>query len=321
MVRASNTGNSQGFRIEPTASELARILKASWQFFSELDHTADFPDITQCVQVHIFELTRSPFRFPDAPVGELHASEAVPYARDSFTLRQGSYYGIKLINNSHYNLYPTVQYFDPNNEFKFDTLYHPPCSPSSLDVPLDHGGGSLTIGYGSGGSPPLLIPSSDSEGLAFLKISLFSRPLNPFYDAQSFRWARRLPDDFKGPWATITKRVIHRPSQTPSSRPDFQRPVTEFTIGTPTRRITKPRPTVQCDAYKKSVNNDLPPSGDRPIVQQAYHNAQPTYSSWTSTDSKLMTTPTLHSIAQSPLSYEGSYSASIPYYISLIVFS
>ena len=49
---------------------------------------------------------------------------------------------------------------------------------------------------------------------------------------------------------------------------------------------------------------------------QGYHNTQPTYSSsWTSTDSNLMTTPTLHSIAQSPLSYDGSYSsnsASIP---------
>jgi hypothetical protein len=112
IVRASNMGNTQGFPIEPTASELARILKASWQFFSELYHTADFPDITQCIQVHIFELTMSPFRFPDA----------VPYARDFFTLRQGSYYGIELINNSRYNLYPIVQYFDPSNEFKFGTL-------------------------------------------------------------------------------------------------------------------------------------------------------------------------------------------------------
>ena len=49
---------------------------------------------------------------------------------------------------------------------------------------------------------------------------------------------------------------------------------------------------------------------------QGYHNNQPTYSSsWTSTENNLMTTPTLHSIAQSPLSYDGSYSsnsASIP---------
>ena len=122
IVRLRNMGNTQGFRVEPTASELARILKASWQFFSELDRTADFPEITQCVQVHIYELKMSPFRFPGSPMAELHASEIVPYTSDSFTLRQGSYYGIKLTNNSRYNLYPTVQYFDPSNGFTFGTL-------------------------------------------------------------------------------------------------------------------------------------------------------------------------------------------------------
>ena len=121
IVRPRNMGNTQGFRIEPTPSELARTLKASWRFFSELDRTGDFPDITQCVQVHIYELTMSSFRFPGAPTAELHASEAAPFASDSLTLRQGTYYGLKLTNNSRYNLYPTVQYFDPSNEFKFGT--------------------------------------------------------------------------------------------------------------------------------------------------------------------------------------------------------
>jgi hypothetical protein len=104
-------------------------------------------------------------------------------------------------------------------------------------VPLDNGGGSLTIGYGSGGSPPLLIPSSDSEGFAFLKISLFSRPLNPYSDVQSFRSADHLPDSFKGPWATITKKIIYPPPQTPSPRPDSPQPITEFAIGRPTSPI------------------------------------------------------------------------------------
>ena len=46
-----------------------------------------------------------------------------------------------------------------------------------------------------------------------------------------------------------------------------------------------------------------------PFSSQGYHNT-PTYtSSWTSTDSNLMTMPTLHSIAQSPVSYDGSYSS------------
>jgi len=118
IVQPKNMG-TQGFRIEPTPSELARILKASWRFFSELDRTADFPDITECIQVDMYELTMSSFRFPGAPTAELHASEAVPFSSDSLALQQGSSYGLKLTNNSRYNLYPTVQYFDPSNEFKF----------------------------------------------------------------------------------------------------------------------------------------------------------------------------------------------------------
>ena len=147
-------------------------------------------------------------------------------------------------------------------------------------MPLDKGGGSLTIGYGSGGSPPLLIPSSDdSERLAFLKISLFSRPLNPSSDVLSFRSADHLPDDFKGPWATITKKVVH-PPKTPGPCPDFQQPTSEFVIGKPTGRIfvsnkinanifnqhlihhpfQKPsRSIAPYDLYSKGVDNDLPP--------------------------------------------------------------
>lgn len=58
--------------------------------------------------------------------------------------------------------------------------------------------------------------------------------------------------------------------------------------------------------------NSFSSSPTLPFSSQGYHNT-PTYtSSWTSTDSNLMTTPTLHSIGQS---YDGSYSsnsASIP---------
>ena len=103
-------------------------------------------------------------------------------------------------------------------------------------MPLDRDGGSLTIGYGTGGSP-LLIPSG-SEGLAFLKISLFSRPLNPLYDAQSFRSAYRLPDNLKGPWATITKRVIHCPSEMQSVLPNAQQPPEKFIVDKAARRTT-----------------------------------------------------------------------------------
>jgi hypothetical protein len=65
----------------------------------------------------------------------------------------------------------------------------------------------------------------------------------------------------------------------------------------------------------QSAQNSFASSPTLPF-SQGYHTTQPTYSSsWTSTDSNVMTTPTLHSIAQSSMSYDGSYSsnsASIP---------
>ena len=254
IVRLTNMSHTHSFCIQPTAAVLARVLKASWQFFSELDRTADFPGITQNVQFKISELRSSGSRFPGAPTTELLPCKAIPCENDSFILQHGSSYGLQLTNNSGYDLYPTVQWFDPSNDFKFgklvlklklqtetysplDTWYRPPCSRSRPDVPLKKDGGSLTIGYGSGGSPPLSIPTLDAERSWSLKISLFSRPADPLSDVQSFRSAKYLPDNLDGPWATITKRVTLRPSEMQSPPPDFHQSTVEYTIAKSTGRI------------------------------------------------------------------------------------
>jgi hypothetical protein len=92
--------------------------------------------------------------------------------------------------------------------------------------------------------------------------------------------------NFKGPRATITKKTIHPPLQTPSPRPDSLQPITEFAIGRPTSPIVvsnkinaslfkqclihhpfqKPsRSIVLYDANSKGVDHDLPPPiGERP---------------------------------------------------------
>lgn len=64
----------------------------------------------------------------------------------------------------------------------------------------------------------------DGKRFAFLKVSLFTRPLDPLYDAQSFRSAHHLPD-FKGLWTTITKLLIHNhswPEHIPLERRESQ---------------------------------------------------------------------------------------------------
>lgn len=122
IVRLTNMNHTHSFRIQPTATVLARVLKASWQFFSEWDRTANCPGITHNVQFEISELQSSGSQFPGSPTTELLPWKAIPCENDSYTLRHGSSYGLELTNNSGYDLYPTVQWFDPSNEFTFGKL-------------------------------------------------------------------------------------------------------------------------------------------------------------------------------------------------------
>jgi hypothetical protein len=172
-----------GFCIQPSSEELAPILKASSKFFLELDRTADFPEITNHVQVETYELERSPILFSDS-------------------LPDVKIYGLKLINDR-YDLYPVVQYFDASGKFMIceqcyssqisvkinliftDTLYRPASTLSELDSALKKNGDCLSIGYGSNGLPLLI----HGEGLGFLKVSLYTRPPKPCYQVQSFRSA------------------------------------------------------------------------------------------------------------------------------------
>ncbi|KDR74408.1 hypothetical protein GALMADRAFT_227464 [Galerina marginata CBS 339.88] len=216
--------------------------------------TADFPSITKHVQVEIYELHKSQSKFPGSPATEILPATAVPYENDSFSLKPGSLYGLKLTNNSSYDLYPTVRYSDGS---KSDTWYRPACSRSKLDVPLKMDGGFLTIGYGSGGSPPLVIPSSTTEGPLSLKILLSTRPLDTLYDDKSFRSARFLPDHLKGPWATLTRSITYRSSKIQNLPPhSFQSPK-EFLISKPAKLPTKPCELRSLVPFKGSTKSVL----------------------------------------------------------------
>ena len=68
-----------------------------------------------------------------------------------------------------------------------DTLYHPPCSRSSIDVLLDNDGGSLTIGYGSGGSS-LLIHPQIAKGSHFWRYLSLLAPWTHSMTPSHFTW-------------------------------------------------------------------------------------------------------------------------------------
>lgn len=90
----------------------------------------------------------------------------------------------------------------------------------------------LTLGYGSGGSLPLLIPFADGECFALLKVSFFVRPLDPLYDSESFR-APHLPQELKGPWATVTKLIKYHLSLTPEASARSLEPSEDYRIEYP----------------------------------------------------------------------------------------
>ncbi|CAE6415187.1 unnamed protein product [Rhizoctonia solani] len=77
-------------------------------------------------------------------------------------------FGMELINNSSENLYPYVLYYD-FEDYSVGCLYEPPGRTVTAPLPA---GKSLTIGYGSGGSPPFQVdftnPKSNKEYGAFV---------------------------------------------------------------------------------------------------------------------------------------------------------
>ncbi|CAE6409880.1 hypothetical protein ACGC1H_006488 [Rhizoctonia solani] len=77
-------------------------------------------------------------------------------------------FGMELINNSSENLYPYVLYYD-FEDYSVGCLYEPPGRTVKAPLPA---GKSLTIGYGSGGSPPFQVdftnPKSNKEYGAFV---------------------------------------------------------------------------------------------------------------------------------------------------------
>ena len=156
----------------------------------------------EMIQVEIFELELNPDPFYHRecrPIGKnLNANNNIDMVVDAETTRR---YGIKITNKTEQNLYPHVFYFD-NGDFSIrklilllsyyvmqsnkypsnaslESFYSPPQTANHYkpDSPL-LSGGSLAIGYGAGGFPPLTfyLPAGQDVDLGFLKIFLSTSP-------------------------------------------------------------------------------------------------------------------------------------------------
>ena len=101
------------------------------------------------------------------------------------------------------------------------TYYEPPFSGSNIpEAPLKSNGGTLTIGYGSGGMPPFSYTVPDERNIGFLKLLISTRPI--YSTAGKWPCPCRLESD--GPstldggetWGTLTIPMILRRSPAPT---------------------------------------------------------------------------------------------------------
>jgi len=198
--RVTQHGHTRLFEgVEPTPEELAHVLKAAAYFYWKLNRTNNNPIINSGVQVELFKLLPPAIRkFNEdgdgpKPIGpdlydtvmEVVANENIPY-------------GFKLTNNTAYDLYPNLFYFDLSdlsigeyypclsmrwllNFITSDAYYETSTAGKyTLDVPLPKNGGVLTIGYGSGGAPAqtFYLRSDQNFDIGFLKIFLSTEPVD-----------------------------------------------------------------------------------------------------------------------------------------------
>lgn len=125
-------------------------------------------------------------------------------------------YGMKITNDSPFDLYPSIFLFD-NSDFSIDPYYLPSTSGQRLDAPLPKRGGSLTVGYGSGGAAPFTFQVRDNQNVdvGFFKFFLTTQPVrynnvpqpSPFASKRGMVRSRR---ETLSIFATMTLPVVQR---------------------------------------------------------------------------------------------------------------
>jgi len=193
------------FALEPTYDAVFPVIRAAAHYHWHLRRT----NTKRVLQNHITldfrkveELDHGDELNPIQPVGEnLNVNGIIELVIDP---NSEDDYGIKIINNSPLDLYPSLFFFDNStlsiskyrlpSEKKVRThfrrppliasYYQPPTALKNLDVPLSkktaNGPGSLTIGYGSGGEVPYNYFMRDGQDIdvGFLKLFLTTQPVD-----------------------------------------------------------------------------------------------------------------------------------------------
>ncbi|PPQ75224.1 hypothetical protein CVT26_008309 [Gymnopilus dilepis] len=155
-------------------------------FFSELDGASSSKSSNPPVRLEFYQLGWSDDAFGLKPLGRNLYKEGII----DVVSNHDSPYGVKLINDSPYDLYPYLFLFNCA-DLSIEDFYISPClhdSPYVHDIPLQKGNGILTVGYGlGGGTEPFYFPPKDGVqlGISFLKLVFSTKAIDVLHVPQA----------------------------------------------------------------------------------------------------------------------------------------
>ncbi|KAJ3505330.1 hypothetical protein NLJ89_g7477 [Agrocybe chaxingu] len=196
--------------INPTSKEITSLVRGACHYYRELrSGENNLSAATKGgVVVEFYRLQKSGSYPPRmAPTGPNLLTDGLV----DFVVQEDVPYGMKLINNTPYDLYPGLLYFD-NSDLSIGTYYQ-----SVLDTfycPLQKDGGTLTIGYGVGPdrSSPFSYFLRDGQDLdiGFLKLVLSTEPrdMAPVNQTSPFEKGYSPPPSRKSPRDTLSESIV-----------------------------------------------------------------------------------------------------------------
>ncbi|KAF9477983.1 hypothetical protein BDN70DRAFT_836903 [Pholiota conissans] len=217
--------------LDPEPEDLAKALSRVAHFYHEVKFFNNNPHLSHCIVVEFYKLRTvlEPMecgwqRKMEAGGSNLCVNGAICLVAQKDD-SDDDLYGMKIINNWTQDLDVNIYRFD-NNDFSIK-----PCAESGAcqgyrpghDLPLKCGGGSMAIGYGSAGYPPMAFKLD--EGLEtqvlFLKIYLSAQTVNLSHLSQdsafaSTRGVTQYHPKPKVTWTDIVVPVILRRHQSRS---------------------------------------------------------------------------------------------------------
>ncbi|KIJ27950.1 hypothetical protein M422DRAFT_71496 [Sphaerobolus stellatus SS14] len=207
------------YSVDNNIDDIYPVIQAAAHFRWYLDVKNPSHILQNKVKVHFYQVHESGRTDDDFNTiyeddgNDLHVDGEVYIGEDP-----SKFYAFKIFNESSLSLYPYLFYFN-NNDFEILSFYQPPFGRYKVDVPLKPYS-SFTIGYGSGGSIPVIfeLPPGKDLDVGFLKLFLTTKIINyseipqgsafPNNSSRAAQWAPVKPQ--AEIWDTIMIPVIQK---------------------------------------------------------------------------------------------------------------